>query len=357
MFHFSIAASRFIIVTVTGIASCFASLALCVPEGPLIEDEKNTIEVFKKASASVVFINTSAREADFWNFNVMEVPKGSGSGFVWDSKGHIVTNFHVVSNASRWLVTLPGKAEGSTFAAKVVGVDQSHDIAVLRIDAPEARLKALAIGASETLQVGQKVLAIGNPFGLDQTLTRGIVSALGREIKSEEGRKLIDMIQTDASINPGNSGGPLLDSSARLIGMNTAIFSPSGASVGIGFAVPVSIVKRVVPQLILNGKVMRPGIGISTLSDAMARANGIKGVVVVSVGEVAERAGLKGLSRSRAGHIVVNDVIVGIDKAVVRSTDDLFGELDRRKPGDTVDLKVVNNGKSRIVRVILQEVE
>jgi S1-C subfamily serine protease len=345
---------------------CFAACVLAVvsassdkalAQGTLLEDERNTVDVFKRTSESVVFINTTVREADFWSFDVSEVRRGSGSGFVWDTKGHIVTNFHVVNNASRWLVTLSGKTADNTFAAKLVGVDPSHDIAVLRIEAAAARLKPVQIGTSDLLMVGQKVLAIGNPFGLDQTLTRGIVSALGRDISSEDGRKLHDLIQTDASINPGNSGGPLLDSSARLIGMNTAIYSPSGASAGIGFAVPVSIIKRIVPQLIANGRVVRPGIGIKTVSDAVARANGIIGVVVASANELAERSGIKGLSRGKHGQIVVNDVVVGLENVAVRNSDDLFAELDKHKPGDVVELKILNSGKTRTQRVTLQGVE
>lgn len=323
----------------------------------LLEDERNTVDVFKRTSESVVFINTTAREADFWSFDVTEVRRGSGSGFVWDTKGHIVTNFHVVNNASRWLVTLSGKTSDSTFAAKLVGADPSHDIAVLRIEVPATRLKPVQISATDLLMVGQKVLAIGNPFGLDQTLTRGIVSALGRDISAEDGRKLHNLIQTDASINPGNSGGPLLNSSARLIGMNTAIYSPSGASAGIGFAVPVSVIKRVVPQLIANGKVVRPGIGIKTVSDAVAQANGIIGVVVASADAYASRAGIKGLGRGRNGQIVVNDVIVAIENISVRNSDDLFAELDKRKPGDTVELKILNTGKTRKLMITLQGVE
>ncbi len=335
--------------------------ALAAPAGGsfLLEDEKNTIEVFRNVSPSVVFITTTARETDLFNFNVMEVPRGSGSGFVWDTKGHIVTNFHVAQGASRLLVTLPGDSGRgeSTFSAKLVGADPAHDIAVLRIEVPFARLKPVVPGASDSLSVGQKVLAIGNPFGLDQTLTRGIVSALGREIDSESGRKIRDMIQTDASINPGNSGGPLLDSSGKLIGMNTAIFSPSGASAGIGFAVPVNMIKRVVPQIIANGKVPRVGIGISSISDAVAKANGIQGVIVATVGNVSASSGLRGLGRGRHGQILLGDVIVGIEGIRVRNQDDLLSELDKHKAGDTVKVKVLNDKKERTVTLSLVEME
>jgi S1-C subfamily serine protease len=328
---------------------------------PLLEDEKNTVEVFRRVSPSVVFITTTVRESNLFNFNVMEVPRGSGSGFVWDKQGHIVTNLHVIKGASRLLVTLPGVSEShgteNTVPAKVVGVYPAHDIAVLRIHVPASKLRPVVPGDSNSLQVGQKVLAIGNPFGLDQTLTRGIVSALGRDIESEGSRKIRDMIQTDASINPGNSGGPLLDSSGELIGMNTAIFSPSGASAGIGFAVPVNVVKRVVPQIVANGRVTRVGIGITTVPDALARANDISGIVVAEVGPQAEKAGLQGLSRGSNGQILLGDVIVGVGNVRVKNQDDLLAELDTRKAGDSVVLKVLRGKRERSVSVVLQEIE
>jgi S1-C subfamily serine protease len=238
-----------------------------------------------------------------------------------------------------------------------VGVDPTHDIAVLRVDIAPQKLKPVVPGASDSLVVGQKVLAIGNPFGLDQTLTRGIVSALGRDIASEEGRKIRDMIQTDASINPGNSGGPLLDSSGKLIGMNTAIFSPSGASAGIGFAVPVNVVKRVVPQIISTGKVARVGIGITSVPDSLAKANGISGIVIYEVGPSAAQRGLEGLSRGRHGQILLGDVIIAVDNVKVRNQDDLMGELDKRKVGDSVTLRIIRGKKERSVVVTLQEIE
>ena len=208
--------------------------------------------------------------------DVTEIPQGTGSGFVWDQDGHIVTNFHVVQEGDRANVTLN---DGSTYPATIVGTTPDKDIAVLKIDAPPQKLLPLPIGQSSNLKVGQKVLAIGNPFGLDQTLTTGVISGLGREIKSVSGRPIHDVIQTDASINPGNSGGPLLDSSGRLIGINTAIYSPSGANAGIGFAVPVDTVNQIVPQLMKFGKITRPGLGISILADQIAQQNRIDGVV------------------------------------------------------------------------------
>ncbi len=325
----------------------------------LLEDEKNTSEIFRRVSPSVVFITTAVRETDMFSFNSMEVPRGSGSGFIWDTRGHVVTNFHVVNGASSWTVTLPGKQEDSTYPAQVVGVDPSRDIAVLKIDAPAARLKAVQLGGSDALQVGQKVLAIGNPFGLDQTLTTGIVSALGREIDAENGRKIHDMIQTDASINPGNSGGPLLDSRGRVIGINTAIYSPTGTSAGIGFAVPVNLVKRVVPQILQYGKPLRVGIGVLPVTDSVARANGIRGVIVARVvpGAAAEKAGLRGLVRGRRGEIVLGDVIVGLGGKTIEGQEDLYSALDSYKSGDEVDVVVIREGKRRSTRVTLQVVD
>ncbi len=344
---------------VLSVALCAGVSAVPLAKANLLEDEKNTVEVFRKVSPSVVFITTTVRESNLFSFDVTEVPRGSGSGFVWDTKGHVVTNLHVVRGASRLLVTLPGGASqgDNTFPARIVGVDPAHDIAVLRVDISSQKLKPVVPGSSDTLVVGQKVLAIGNPFGLDQTLTRGIVSALGRDIASEEGRKIRDMIQTDASINPGNSGGPLLDSSGKLIGMNTAIFSPSGASAGIGFAVPVNVVKRTVPQIISTGKVLRVGIGITSIPDSLAKANGISGVVIYEVGPAAAQARLEGLSRGRHGQVLLGDVIVAIDNVKVRNQDDLMSELEKRKPGDTVTLKVARGKKERSVLVTLQEID
>ena len=219
--------------------------------GDLAADEASTIELFQKARGSVVYINTSERVLDLWTRNVFTIPKGTGSGFVWDEDGNIVTNFHVIAGAAEARVRL---SDGRDFGARLVGASPAHDVAVLRF-AASSSLTPVLIGTSSDLKVGQKVFAIGNPFGLDWTLTTGIISALDRALPAEDGRSLIeDLIQTDAAINPGNSGGPLLDSAGRLIGVNTAIFSPSGASAGVGFAVPVDTVNRVVAQLIARGK-------------------------------------------------------------------------------------------------------
>ncbi|MBI4422408.1 MAG: trypsin-like peptidase domain-containing protein, partial [Elusimicrobia bacterium] len=234
------------------------------PRGDLSASERATMELFQRSNASVAYITSMVVRRDVFSLNILEIPRGAGSGFIWDDQGHVVTNFHVIEGASSAEVTL---ADHSKWSAKLVGVAPEKDLAVLRIEAPAARLRPIPIGSSRDLQVGQSVYAIGNPFGLDQTLTTGVISALGREIHSASGHPIQGVIQTDAAINPGNSGGPLLDSSGRLIGVNTAIASPSGAFAGVGFAVPVDTVNRFVPQLIAFGKITRPGLGV-TIAEA-----------------------------------------------------------------------------------------
>jgi S1-C subfamily serine protease len=322
----------------------------------LLEDERNTIEVFRRTSRSVVFVTNTALARDRFTLNVVEIPQGSGSGFVWDSKGHVVTNFHVVRGGQAFTVTL---ADGKKYPATLVGVEPFKDLSVLRIDAPASSIVPLALGDSDHLVVGQKVLAIGNPFGFDQTLTTGIISALGREIKSIADVTIQDVIQTDASINPGNSGGPLLDSAGRVIGLNTAIYSPTGASAGIGFAVPVSAIQRVVPQLIEHGKVTRAGLGVSLVPESITQRWGIRGLVIRSVqaGSAAERAGLKGLRQDRWGDIDLGDVIVAVAGNEVSSYDDLYQVLDPLEPGDRVKVRVRYGDRERDVEVTLQEVE
>jgi S1-C subfamily serine protease len=240
--------------------------------GDLALDEKNTIELFEATSEAVVYITSIELRRNIFSLNIYEIPQGTGSGFIWDKEGRIVTNYHVIEDANRVEVTL---SDHSTWKGIVVGVAPDKDIAVLQISAPPEKLSPIAIGESSNLRVGQKVFAIGNPFGLDHTMTTGIVSALGREIQSATGRTIQDVIQTDAAINPGNSGGPLMDSAGRLIGVNTAIFSPTGASAGIGFAVPVDIVNRVVPEIIKYGRAIRPGLGVSIANESIARRLGI----------------------------------------------------------------------------------
>jgi S1-C subfamily serine protease len=322
------------------------------PRGDLGEDEKTTIEIFRRASPSVVFITTLSRQPRGF-FEIQEVPQGAGSGFVWDGQGHVVTNFHVIQGASAARVSLHDRSE---WDATLVGAAPDQDLAVLRIRAPGEKLVPILVGASRDLQVGQKVFAIGNPFGLDFTLTTGIVSALGRSIPSLTGRRIDDVIQTDAAINPGNSGGPLLDSAARLIGVNTQIASPSGASAGVGFAVPVDTVNRVVPQLIQHGRVVRPQLGIAAGNERVLRRAGVKGVLVMSVaqGSPAERAGMRGTYREEDGTLVLGDVIQAVDGREIASLDDLFAVLERRRPGDVVKVRVLREGETRELEVKLE---
>jgi len=326
------------------------------PRGDLAADEKATIELFEKSRDSVVFITTKALVRDLWTRNVFSVPRGTGSGFIWDDVGHVVTNYHVIENASEATVKL---ADGRDYKAALVGASQAHDIAVLRIGVGFKRPPAVPLGSSHDIKVGQKVFAIGNPFGLDWTLTTGIVSALDRSLGEESGATIDHLIQTDAAINPGNSGGPLLDSAGRLIGINTAIFSPSGASAGIGFAVPVDTVNHVVPQLIRGGKYIRPALGIEVdegLNQRLARMLNIEGVVILRVtpGSSADVAGLKGASISRDGGIVPGDSIIAINDQVVNSVGKLLARLDDFQVGETVKLTVLREGKKLEVPVSLQ---
>ncbi len=323
------------------------------PRGDLASEEKSNIELFRLSSPSVVYITTLTMRRDMFSLNTFEIPQGTGTGFVWNDQGHVITNFHVIRQASVLRVTL---ADQSEWEARVVGVAPDQDLAVLFINAPKRRLKPIAVGRSANLQVGQRVFAIGNPFGLDQTLTTGIISALGREINSVSGRKINGVIQTDAAINPGNSGGPLLDSAARLIGVNTAIFSPSGSNAGIGFAVPVDTVNRTVPQLIRHGHVIRPGLGIHVADRSTTERLGIEGVLIIRVqkGSTAEAVGLRGMGRSPEGRLVLGDVIVGVAEKSVASLDDLLNALDAHKVGDIVQVRLVRDGSSMSVDVKLQ---
>lgn len=320
----------------------------------LSQAESRTIALFEAARDSVVAISTSARVRNPYTLRSMTQPLGSGSGFLWDDAGHVVTNDHVIAGSSGAVVTL---ADGRSFDAELVGRAPSHDLAVLRIsgrDLPEP----LPVGPVADLQVGQAVLAIGNPFGLDWTLTTGIVSALDRELPGEGGRLIRGLVQTDAAINPGNSGGPLLDSSGRLIGVNTAIFSPSGASAGIGFAVPVRTVARVVPQLIETGRYSPPRLALETDARINAAVNrqGLQGVLVLGVepGSDAARAGIEPARLSRDGRLLPGHVIVGIDGRPVRSLDDLQAALDLREPGQSVELRLARGGRVEEVTLELQ---
>jgi len=322
------------------------------PAAPLEADETHSIQIFERAAPSVVFIVNSALTRRLFSRNVYEVPQGAGSGFVWNEEGYIVTNFHVVYNADALTVVLADQTEHE---ARVVGVDPDHDLAVLQIRAPQEKLSPIIIGSSRDLKVGQKVLAIGNPFGLDHTLTTGVVSALHRSIDSMTNRTIENVIQTDAAINPGNSGGPLLDSGGRLIGINTMIVSPSGAFSGIGFAVPVDTINEIVPQLIQVGRIRRAGIGISLVPDSVAGRLAISGAIVAEVvpGGPANRAGLRGATQARSGRTQLGDVIVAVDGQPVRTVGDLQRLLDHHKAGEQVRLEVVRDGQSREVPVTL----
>ena len=327
------------------------------PRGPLAADELANIELFKKASPSVVHITSLGVQRDLFSMNVQQVPRGTGTGFVWDTAGHVVTNFHVIQGANGAKVTL---ADQSSYDATLVGAFPDRDLAVLKIEAPREKLPPLSLGTSRDLQVGQRVYAIGNPFGLDQTLTIGIVSALNREIESFNNRTIRGVVQTDAAINPGNSGGPLLDSAGRLIGVNTQIASPSGASAGIGFAIPVDEVNRIVPRLIRDGRFVRPALGVTAGSQQLHRALKLpKGVAIVQVGRnsPAARAGLQPFSRGSRGEIVMGDVITAINDEPVESLDDMLAALERRQPGEAVTLKVWREGRTRSVETRLSSGE
>lgn len=309
-----------------------------------IEDEQNTVDIFDNAGPGTVFVTQNQIVRDRYTMRATEVPSGSGSGFIWDTDGHIVTNYHVIDGSSHLTVTLYNQ---KTYPAKLVGGEPKKDIAVLKIDAPADELTPIPRpDDTYELAVGQKAIAIGNPFGLDHTITTGIISAMGRDQLGYGGVTIRDMIQTDASINPGNSGGPLLDSSGQLIGMNTMIFSKSGASAGIGFAVPFSTIKRVVPQIIRTGRAQQIGLGISILPDAIARRNGIQGVIVrqVANNSPAARAGLRGVEQNYRG-TYIGDVIVGIDDKKVTNYDTLYNALDTHQPGDTIQVKIRREGK------------
>ena len=322
--------------------------------GELAADERATIAIFRTARDSVVFISTAERVLDRWTRSAHEQPRGTGSGFVWDDLGHVVTNAHVLEGASAATVRL---ADGRSFPASLVGASPRHDLAVLRIGVSASRPKPVSVGTSADLEVGQTVFAIGNPFGLDWTLTKGIVSALDRELSTGRGMVIEGLIQTDAAINPGNSGGPLLDSAGRLVGVNTAIFSPSGASAGIGFAVPVDTVNRVVPQLIARGRYAPPTLGVQSdpRVDAMARRQGFEGVVILGVtpGSAAAEAGLEAAELRGDGTIRVRDAIVSLDGRVIASTQDLVAALDAHEAGDEVQLIVLRDGRRREVTATL----
>ncbi|WP_223296882.1 S1C family serine protease [Thiorhodovibrio frisius] len=316
--------------------------------GDLAADELATIEIFERVSQSVVYISTISEVALPWTRNLAEVRRGTGSGFIWDELGHVVTNYHVVAGASRAQVRL---ADQRTYAANLIGASQEHDLAVLRIAVPMAGPSPVMIGTSEDLRVGQKVFAIGNPFGLDYSLTTGVVSALDRTIVSEDGTEIRRLIQTDAAINPGNSGGPLIDSAGRLIGVNTAIFSPTGGFSGIGFSVPVNTVNRVVPQLIAYGRYIRPRLGIFADDDAsraVLKELGLSGVLVLRVesGSPADRAGLRATRLTAGGGVVPGDIIQSVNGRKLANMADLIEILEDFQIGDQVSLGLWRGGQT-----------
>lgn len=324
--------------------------------GELANDERSTIAVFEQASPTVVYITTRQRLRDPWTRDVFRAPQGTGSGFIWDRQGHVVTNRHVLEDASEASVRLN---DGRSYPAVLVGSSRAHDLAVLRINVPFNPPPPLPIGTSHDLRVGQKVFAIGNPFGLDHSLTSGIVSALNRSISTDDRTTIEQLIQTDAAINPGNSGGPLLDSAGRLVGINTAIYSPSGAYAGIGFAVPVDTINRVVPQLIANGRYRPPSLGIETDADInrlLTRKLGVDGVVVLRVepGSAADNAGLLDTRVNRAGEVTPGDIIIALDDKPVDSVAALQALLDGYRIGDQVRLRIRRGRREQQLSLVLQ---
>ena len=327
------------------------------PRGDLAADEQATVEIFRQASPSVVYITTLQRLRNPWTRDIFSLPQGTGSGFIWDDLGHLVTNHHVIAEASEANVRLN---DGRSYRALMVGSSPDHDLAVLRIRVPFDRPPPVPVGSSSDLKVGQKVFAIGNPFGLDYTLTTGVVSALDRSLPESRGGVAVDhLIQTDAAINPGNSGGPLLDSAGRLIGINTAIYSPSGAYAGIGFAVPVDTVNRVVPELIAKGRYVRPSLGISVNEDVnrtILEKLELEGVLVlqVSVGSAAEAAGVQGTFIDANGDVIPGDVIQQIGGQAVSSVSQMLARLDDFRIGDETTLTVWRNGEQLELDIVLQ---
>lgn len=323
------------------------------PSSGLLPEERATVNLFRETQPSVVYITTLAtqRRVDLFGRRFDRVQDGTGSGFLWDDKGHVVTNYHVIGNADTYQVTLHDQ---TTWPATFVGQDQEMDLAVLRIDAPAEVLRPIPVGSSSDLQVGQSVLAIGNPFGLDYTLTTGVISALDREVQSIGGRELQGVIQTDAAINPGNSGGPLLDSSGRLIGVNTQIVSSGGAWAGIGFAIPVDTVNWVIPELVAHGRINRPQLGVTLVEGSRVRPR-VDGVVVLEVvrNSGADRAGLRGARQTRRGNVVLGDVITAIEGQPVRSVSDIRAQLERQQAGDTVTVSLLRGEEETEAKVRL----
>ncbi len=324
-----------------------------IPRAELSDLEKSTIALFSSRSKSVAHITTLRVRTDMFRLNALAVPEGTGSGFVWDTDGHVVTNFHVIQGADGARITL---ADHSVWEARLVGTSERNDIAVLRIDAPNAELTPIVLGSSQDLAVGQLVFAIGSPFGLDYTLSTGVISALGREIEGTLGLPILGAIQTDAAINPGNSGGPLLDSSGRLIGMNTSILSPSRVSAGIGFAIPVDTIARAVPELIKYGREVRPSLGVQLAEDAITHRFGLRGALILQVlpDSPAAHAGLRPTRQdANTGRIALGDLIVAVSGQPVASNADLYLALEQHKPKEHVKLGIVRAGERLEVDVAL----
>ena len=319
-------------------------------------EERATIKLFEEGCPSVAFITTTTFRQNFFTMDVTEVPRGTGTGFVWDKNGHIVTNYHVIKGADRFLVTLAHNEE--PVAAELVGIAPDKDLAVIKIKKAKSDLRPVPVGVSENLLVGQSVYAIGNPFGLDYSLTTGIISALGREIKGTDGTPIKDVIQTDAAINPGNSGGPLLNSSGQLIGVNTAIYSPSGAYAGIGFSIPVDVVKWVVPELIQYGKIKRPSLGIASIgSPKVVRRLGYQGILIMELVKngAGAKAGLRPTTTRGFNDITVGDIIVAMDDKPIKSYGDMILALEKYNAGDKVMLTVIRDKKEREIALVLEE--
>lgn len=324
----------------------------------LLENEKNSISVFQTTADSVVNVSNLRKAKGFFDMDATEVPAGVGSGIVWDTNGHIITNYHVIASGDAFIVSLRG--DQKQYRAKFIGGDPKNDIAVLKLEETPKNLKPITRGDSKNLLVGQKTLAIGNPLGLDHTLTTGSVSALERKILGYGGVSISGMIQTDASINPGNSGGALLDSQGRLIGMNAMIYSAGGASsAGLGFAIPVDTIKNIVPQIIQYGKVTRPGLGVAVLEEELAARFGLRSGVMIKFVDPkgpASKSGLQGITRDRRGQYYFGDVIVGINSDTINNYDDLYSAVNKYKIGDKVKVKIVRDGKEKSVDVTLIQI-
>lgn len=327
-----------------------------ISDPSVVSHEQNTIEVYRTVAPGVVLISTKSEQTDYWGDR--DEQGGSGSGVVIDNKGHILTNEHVVRGARSLTVNLGGD---KVFPAKLVGADADTDLAVIKIEAPADQLTVVPIGDSDALTVGQKVLAIGNPFGLDRTLTTGVISGLQRPIRSRNGKPIEGAIQTDASINPGNSGGPLLDKYGRMIGVNSQILSPSGASNGIGFAIPASIVKRIVPQLILAGRVDRPKLGAGLKSVAELIQQGMSfpvesGLLIVTVmpDGSAAKAGLIATTQRSDGRVALGDIITAADGQPIKTVDELYRAIDRHQIGETMQIEFYRDGQKKTLAVKLE---